>query len=175
MSLTSTLLQQLLLALIVAVPTAVFTTWLALRRFRTERLWEHKLDAYKTTLESIHNLRISNRIALNAEEGRLYSVDYTKAVHERGAKAWQELAKQTAPVHYFLSQEAANLLSEFEESAELDSDNGNYYEELDTHSVLLKDLQFRLREAARRDLSSKGSWLPRVRWPSRSNRAPRSF
>jgi hypothetical protein len=42
-------------SLVVAVFTAIFTVRLSLRRFRAERWWERKADAYSRIVEALHN------------------------------------------------------------------------------------------------------------------------
>lgn len=50
------ILNALIPALFLAVVTSVLTVRLSLRRFRTERMWERKADAYSRIIEALHHM-----------------------------------------------------------------------------------------------------------------------
>lgn len=66
-------LEQYILFLIISIVTALVTAWvtvrLSLRRFRAERLWERRVDAYQAVLGALH--RVSRAYAGGMEETSL--------------------------------------------------------------------------------------------------------
>ncbi len=46
---------NILTGIVIAVISSLIATHLALKRFRTEKWWERKVDAYLKIIEALHN------------------------------------------------------------------------------------------------------------------------
>ena len=51
------LLENLFAGITIAVVTSIITVWLAFKRFRSERWWDRKADAYSAIIESLHHMK----------------------------------------------------------------------------------------------------------------------
>ncbi|MBZ0149375.1 MAG: hypothetical protein K8F62_17805 [Pseudorhodoplanes sp.] len=61
------LFEKVGIALLVAVPTALLTVWLSLRRFYREKWWEAKMRAYAEVIQSLHDMKRDLDVSIRAE------------------------------------------------------------------------------------------------------------
>lgn len=57
--------------MVIAVFSSWFTVKLSLKKFQEEKWWEHKLEAYKKIIESLHNFKKYMSIEESFEIGEL--------------------------------------------------------------------------------------------------------
>ncbi len=147
------LLSTLAIPLLVAVVTAVITVRLSLRRFRTERWWEHRADAYSRIVEALYNVMEycseQSRAALRGADMR---EDVEKRLSQTYERAYRELKKVTAIGAYIISDEVAEALTRLEARPRLDPAEYAFYEILDAdHEAYTKTLA-EVRRLAKKDL-----------------------
>jgi hypothetical protein len=107
----SSALFNLLVPLAVAIFTAIFSVWLSVRRFRSERLWETKLRSYSDLLLALHHMKHDTEISLKAEQINAdTNTDFYREWTAKHRGAWDEIRKQIDVSELFLSQKSIQLL-----------------------------------------------------------------
>lgn len=145
----SATLDTLVPSLIVAVLTAVITVRLSLRRFRTERWWEHKADVYSRIVGALYNVA-----EYCSEESRatLRGADIGEDAKQRYKEAHRDLKKVTAIGAYIISDEVAEALAKLEARPRLASDEYDFLQALDADYKAYKATLEEVRELAKKDL-----------------------
>jgi len=102
-----TAIYTLLSSLLVAIVTAIVTVRLSLGRFRTERWWERKADAYSRIVGALSDsIRFCDAEAKNfIGEGAA-----SPELGQRYSDAWHKLERATAIGAYIISDDAASTL-----------------------------------------------------------------
>lgn len=124
------ILQNIATTAVTAILAALFAAHLALRRYRSERLWDRKLEAYVDLLESLFYIRSYNaRTVERLEEGGTLDSDYMKKLGSQAATGYEAVRKAAAVATVLLSNEAAERLKQLE--GELDDPRYN----MDFHDI----------------------------------------
>lgn len=148
------ILVGLIPATIIAAFTAVATVHLALRRFRSERWWDRKAEAYSRIVESLVSAVTYFDVMIDYWENN--PGDTTKKgredLQERYEVARLELKKAAGIGAFIISSDAVDALRELEKRPALSWDDEPPWEifsaELRAHEKALGTI----REIARRDL-----------------------
>lgn len=147
---------QILTGLIIATASAWITVQLSLRRFRTERWWERKVESYKNVIEALHNSMAFASDFFQAEaEGRKIPEERDKELQSRARKAKDEILKATDVGAFILSEKALTRLKKYKDEADEASQSDNWYDylyvELEATEKCLKDFI----EIAKKDLKTR--------------------
>lgn len=150
-----TWVTEILSGLAIAVVTAWVTVRLSLKRFRSERLWERKYDAYAEILNALsQQLRLATYLAkdLTGTAGQSKRGQRLREGHEQAAA---RLSNAAAVGGFILPGRVAERIDRlFDDRMNLVSDHPNpdlvFYEEV---AILTRDAINDVREIARRDLS----------------------
>lgn len=98
--------------LAVAVLTALVSVQLALRRFRAERWWERKAEAYTSILGALFDVQRSLRAeTARIEEGREISQAYRDSLTEQARHGYSEIRLASVLGTFLFSAEAAARLA----------------------------------------------------------------
>lgn len=116
-------MSQVLLGIPAAIIIAAVSSWitvqLSLRRFRKERWWERKVGAYTNVIEALHNSREFADQHLDAEIGaRELSEEREAELREFSNQADREIRKAANTGAFFLSDQAATRLTQFQKEEE---------------------------------------------------------
>lgn len=150
-------------ALVVGVVTALVTVRLALSRFRQERWWERKAQAYADLFEALFNVQWHAKRQIEAiEEGAHFVEGYMEGLSERASAGYLSIRKLAAIGPFLFSAETANRLAALEKSLDRPSredPHDEYSDALDAVTAAQGDL----RAMAHRDLklSTKGASVAR--------------
>lgn len=150
-------LLSFLLAAGVGVVTALFSVHLALRRFRTERWWERKAQAYADVISALFDVQRYCRLEVERiEEGTQFAEDYVEDINARSNAGFAEIRKAAALGTFVFGPKTASRLEQLEEQL----DDPHYNEDvLETMVATLGAVTSALKDLKR--LSKKDLSLPR--------------
>ncbi len=145
---------QILTGIIIATASAWITVQLSLRRFRTERWWERKVESYTNVIEALHNSKAFASYHLKTG-GREIPEERDKELRSRTREANDEILKATDVGAFSLSEKALTRLRKYnneeEEASELVDWYGYLVADLEATERCLKDLI----EIAKKDLKTR--------------------
>jgi len=145
---------NILAGIVVAIISALTATHLALKRFRTEKWWERKVDAYSRIIEALHNSKTWTEEHLKAAfEEQEIPEEKKNELTARARAAHDEIRKAINVGGFLLSDEALNRLRLFEkESSKRHETWFDYLEsDLSVTDACLNDII----EIAKNDLKTK--------------------
>lgn len=142
--------------LLVAVATSWVTVRLSLNRFRSERWWERKADAYAKVIEALHHAKEFPDRHLEAEyEGREVSKEADRELRTRSKEANAEVRRVANVEAFLLSDEAMARLRRFQEEEAKAGKATTWYEYLDGDWAAVNSCLKDLIEIAKVDLKVK--------------------
>ncbi len=106
--------------ILIAIPTAIFiaavsswiTVQLSLRKFRREKWWERKADAYANVIEALHySKQFSEEHFEAAIKGREISPDKDAELRAEAKKANAEISRVASMGAFLLDDKAINRLA----------------------------------------------------------------
>jgi hypothetical protein len=107
-------LMTLLTGIVIAVVSAWVTVQLSLRRFRTERWWKRKVQAYERVIAAIHDSKAFSDEHLEAAmNGVQISEEKDKELRARSKVAHDEIARAIDMGAFLLSDEALSRLKQY--------------------------------------------------------------
>ncbi|MFM5846841.1 hypothetical protein [Aeromonas veronii] len=77
-------IPQLLIQCVISVGAAFIAAWFANIRFRNERWWERKANAYTSLIEALHNMKWPSAEHIDAE------IEHRELNYEHSGKLWAE-------------------------------------------------------------------------------------
>jgi len=145
---------QILTGIIIATASAWITVQLSLRRFRTERWWERKVESYTNVIEALHNSKAFASYHLKTS-GREIPEERDKELRSRTREANDEILKATDVGAFILSEKALTRLRKYkneeEEASEIRDWYGYLIADLEATEGCLKDFI----EIAKKDLKTR--------------------
>ena len=144
----------IIVGIIVAAVSSWITVQLSLRKFRTEKWWELKAEAYSKIIGALHNSKAFADEHLNAHNrGYKISEEKEKEVRRRANEAKEKISKAVDIGAFLLSERALARLKQYQKDAQAGAED--WYESLEkdwevTHKCL-KDII----EIAKIDLQTK--------------------
>ena len=98
----------------IAIVTAFLTVRLSLKQFRSEHLWERKIEAYERIIEALHNSKsYSLRCLARLDSGIVASTGADEKARERVSQAVDEIAKVANVGGFLLTKEAVDRLKKY--------------------------------------------------------------
>ena len=130
--------------------------WLALRRFRSERWWDRKAQAYTELFQALFYVQRYARLAMRREaRGLALDDEFMRALGEKSSAGYAEILKAATIGSLLFGDQVATRLSRLEQELDEPDADRNYYEELmadyDAVTAAIGDL----RPLARADLKLK--------------------
>lgn len=147
---------QVLTTISIAAVSSLITVQFSLRKFRSERWWERKAEAYSRIIEVLHNAKAFAASHIEAEEkGRELPEEQDEALRRRSKVAFDEILKVSDIGAFLLSDDAIERLRLFQKKTEEASSEETWFEYLEKEwsatDKCLKDLI----QIAKRDLKTK--------------------
>lgn len=147
-------IQQVLTGIVVAVISALTATHLALKRFRTEKWWEKKVDAYSRIIEALHNSKIWTDEHLGEEYHKRKMPEETKReITSRARTAREEIQKAINVGGFLLSDEALARLRKYEQ--ETNEKHDSWVDVLESVSIATDKCLEEIITIAKRDLDTR--------------------
>jgi len=149
-------LGNLAVAVLTATIAAILTVYLAMRRFRSDKWWERRIDAYAGIINALSDDRIcSEKYMREYERQRQMDESERKKVQERDAAAYAVIQRAIDTGSFLLSDEANTALAKMQEETDKAGTADDFYDYVQTqHGIAKKYLKI-FSEIARRDLRVK--------------------
>jgi hypothetical protein len=140
------------ISVLTAVVAAVVTTWLALRRFRSERWWEKKFAVYTSIIEALQQMSsvLSEDIDNEQRASQIAIIDRSPESTQKYQAAHDEIWRAIGLGEFIISAEAVAELRRFRR--ESNKDYKYYSDYLDDSMKVTNDCLRNIRNIAREDL-----------------------
>jgi len=148
---------KILIGVITAAISSLITVRLSLARFRTEKWWERKIEAYSKIVEAFHHSKSFYDKHLSAEmQGKELPEETDMEVKALSREAQREIDKYTDIGSFIFADDFYRKLKEYQkESDKVLSNNRGWTEYLIKHQELTERYMDALIVLARKDLRSK--------------------
>ena len=147
-----------LAAIIIAAASSWITVHLSLHRFRIEKWWERRADAYERLINAFHNSKeyLEKHLhATNVQED--IPEEQESKLRARDDRASQEIARAIDIGRFLLGEEALDRLKKYQKDG-VEADNAhNWQEHLEIDWKVKNDCLQDLIDIARRDLKAQQS------------------
>lgn len=140
----------------IAVITAIVTVQLSLKRFRSEKWWEKKADAYSKIIDAIHSLKDYNEQKLRAEyrEAEL-SPEKEHELLRQYENAHREFIKALDVGSFIISADALKILETYQNRPRLNWDENPLFDIIEEDLKHIKECLQSFKLAAKKDLNIK--------------------
>jgi len=147
---------KLLSGLAIALATSWFTVFFSLRKFRTEKWWEKKTEAYTSLLAALHDSKAFSEINLSAEkQGRELTEQEDKELRQKSRESEAKIYREMDVGAFYLSNKAIARLESYKkqikEAGSINSWTQYLLDDLEATNSCIKDIIV----IAREDLNVK--------------------
>lgn len=149
--------MEILLKILSGIAIAGISSWvtvqLSLHRFRSEKWWEKRVNAYERVIEAFHNSKKFDSEYMRAEELRREVSDERDAeLRKLASQARDEILKASDVGSFVLSKNALSILAKYEAESENMPRQDTWYEHLDLSWSICNRYMKEFIEEAHRDL-----------------------
>jgi hypothetical protein len=150
-------LQNLAIPLVIAVASV----WLAMGRFRYERRWDRKADAYERIVVALHRIKIFDARSAEAEyqKREMPEDERTKQLLELAAEAHDEILKAIDIAALYLPDEVQLRLRRYRTEEQNAKNSSDWFKYLEADWAAADACLNDLIEIAKRDLRMKSAAL----------------
>lgn len=142
--------------IVIAAVSSWITVQLSLRRFRQEKWWERRVDAYERVLEALHHSKAFSEVHLNATyESREVPDDRDEELREKSREASREIERATDVGGFLLGDEARKRLKQYQEEAKDAAQTSMWFDFLERDFSVTNSCLRDMIEIAKRDLNIK--------------------
>lgn len=136
---------------------AFLGSWLGLRRFRSERVWESKWRVYQALSGALNDIYEQFECLLEARMAeRIVPEEKQKLLEEAADKAWVQVRKHARVGSLILSERASAALARFLAEAERGRAAADYGDYLERQGAAVMEALRQFNAAARADLADTG-------------------
>ena len=115
----------------IAAASSLITVRLSIRQFRSQRLWEKKVETYQKIIEAFHKSKKFESEHLTAEfKGREVSEDRGAELVKQSKEAYEEISRACDVGRFLLSDKAVSILDEFKKKYDNQPRYENWLESL---------------------------------------------
>ncbi len=144
---------KFIVGIAIATLSSFITVRLSLARFRTEKWWEKKVSAYEQVIEAFHGSKKFATEHMDAEfKGKELPKERDEELRAIAKVARDEILKATDIGAFILSDEALNILKDYEKESDKLSDCHSWIEYLDTDLGITDKYMKKIISEAKRDL-----------------------
>ncbi len=142
--------------IIIAAVSSWITVQLSLRKFRTEKWWEQKVEAYTKIIEALHNSKafVDNRLEMECN-GREVSEEKDKELQQRSKAGHEDISKAIDTGAFLLSEQALCRLKQYQKEAKEASYTTDWIEYLQGDLAATDSCLKEIIEIAKKDLRAK--------------------
>lgn len=149
------LLQSNAVAAVIVGLFGLFTLWLGLGKFRSEKWWERKATAYATAIEALHGMfDLSLARVESIEVGEDMSGERLKTLMTANLAGLGEVRKGASIGSFVMTKRAASILKDvLKEFDKLEAPSNHEFH--DTRAGILSDAILKMTIEAKRDLKTR--------------------
>ncbi|MEX2474471.1 hypothetical protein [Marinobacter sp.] len=151
----------------IAVVASFLSAWLTLRRFRTERWWERKAEAYINLVEALHEMSLvpSEEIAAGAGHRKELAEDEKAELWENFERAKKKVWKIADSSDFIISSDVLEVIQEMNRGLGHASHNTNWIEFLDDSNSAINECLNKVKKIGAVELGIKKGpdwdrWIP---------------
>ncbi len=123
---------NILTGILIAASSSWITVRLSLRRFRTERWWEKKVEAYERVIDALHQSKAFSDAHLRAfETGRELPEERDKELRSQSKQAVMEIERAVDVGSFLLGHDALDRLKRFRKEVRSASNEVSWFEYLE--------------------------------------------
>ena len=147
------MLENILVSVLVGVASALVATYLAFRRFRAEKLWEKKVDAYTRLITAAHEMRRAREAEIDAQRrGTEIPDEYSKRIWTESHDARRTLLHLSDAASFLISDEIEAATVALKKSLEHAIEADTWIERLLQEDEALSEYLIRLKSVAKKEL-----------------------
>jgi cell fate (sporulation/competence/biofilm development) regulator YlbF (YheA/YmcA/DUF963 family) len=130
-------MMEIFLKVLSGIAIAAVSSWITVQlsryKFRSERWWEKKVEAYERVIEAFHNSKKFDSEHMTAEErGRDVDEARDAELRKLAKEARDEILKASDIGSFVLSENALKILARYEAESKNAPRQDTWYEHLDT-------------------------------------------
>jgi len=149
-------ITKLILQIFISVCAAFLAAWLANRRFKNEKWWERKADAYTNLIEALHNMKWFSGEHFDAEiEGRTLTEEYKEELwleYKLGKRKIWRIAETSS---FIVSPDVSIVIRDLEKALSNAGNAESYFEHLDEQWGAIDLCIKKVKDIAKKELSIK--------------------
>ena len=149
---------KLIVQISISVGAAFLAAWLANRRFKHERWWERKANAYSDLIEALHNMKWPSAEHVDAE------IERRKLTKQDSEELWAEFKEARRTVwritetsSFLISSEVLKAVQEMEVALNKAKDADTWIEHLDEQWAAIDDCVKKIKALGKKELSIKNT------------------
>ena len=144
---------KILIQLLLSGAAAFFGAHFALRKFKRERWWERKAEAYTSLIESLHNMRWPSSIHFEAGiEHRDVPEEYSQELWDDFKKARKQVWKITESSSFLISPKIYPVIQEMERGLSSANNADSWFEHLDEQGAAIDTCLKKVKAIGSKDL-----------------------
>ncbi|MCW8865909.1 MAG: hypothetical protein OQK22_13530 [Colwellia sp.] len=149
---------KLIVQIIISVGAAFLAAWLANRRFRNEKWWERKADAYANLIEALHDMKWPSGEHFDAEiEHRKLSKEYSEDLWAEFKEARRNIWRIAETSSFVVSSEVLVAVQDMEKALSKARNADSWFEHLDEQWGAVDDCIKKIKEIGKKELSIKNT------------------
>lgn len=142
--------------ILIAAGSAWITVKLSLSQFRSQKLWEKKVEAYERVIEALHHSKKFSNEYLKAEHKNTeLPPEQDEALRSQSKAAHDEISKAADVGALIFSDEAVAILSRFEVETDSSPRFDSWYEYLNHDWLLINRYMSEFIDEAKRDIKDQ--------------------
>lgn len=149
---------KIFIQILLSVGAAFLGAWLASRRFRNERWWEKKSEAYSELVEALHNMRWPSNEHFEAGiEQRDLSEEYSQELWQEFKKARKVVWKITESSSFLISSDVLKAVQEMERGLSTARSADSWFGHLDEQGVAIDTCLEKVKDIGAKELGIKNA------------------
>lgn len=147
---------NILTGIAIAAVSSWITVQLSLRRFRSEKWWEKRVEAYERVIEALHHAKAFSSAHLDAfEMGKGVSDKQNKELRANSKKAQLEIERATEIGGFIICEEAVQRLKQYQGEAKSAGNTQHWHEYVEADWVATNACLEGIIRIAKKDLRTK--------------------
>ncbi len=150
------IIWEIIQPIFISILVAVVTVRLSLKKYRSEKWWDKKVEAYSKIIDALHQLKNYCEQKLPAEyDGHSLSPEKERELSQQSQIAHREYFKALDVGSFIISNEAVKILETYKNRPELDYYKEPFFELIENDLIYIKECLQDFKLAAKKDLGIK--------------------
>ncbi|WP_261835830.1 hypothetical protein [Vibrio ishigakensis] len=151
-------IAKLVVQILISVSAAFLAAWLANRRFRNEKWWERKADAYTNLIEALHDMKWRSGEHFDAEiEQRQLSEEYSEQLWSEFKEARRNISRIAETSSFIVSPEVLDAVQDMDKALSKARNANTWFEHLDEQWGAVDECTKKIKEIGKKELNIKNT------------------